>query len=162
MPQVGEYADIFRALGRFLDDLNAASVQIDNQGEYMAVRWNRTLGSVQERIFRERDLDALREQARAMRRGLLKASPSRGSLAELLRTLGQELDRDKIEVSTISQNEVGFDLTGTVDRRYVRRSYVLSELEAISTQRMVLRGGAAPPEDTSYAARFKRLVDQGR
>jgi hypothetical protein len=160
LPRVGEHADILRALGRVLDEQKARNVEIVNEETFIIVHWERAPGDAEKRVFRENDLEELREQAQAMRQGVLRGNPSSGALAELLRTLGQELDRDQIEVSSILQDGIGFTVSGMANRRYLRRTYLTSELQGLSAQRRAQRGGAPPPEESSYAARFKRLLNK--
>src|SRR5438046_134489 len=95
MPDQVEQADVLRALGRFLDTQGATQIEIVNKEMFLAVSWERRARAGEQRAYQEHELESLREQAREMRKGGL-GNPV-GSLAELLRTLGQQLDHDQIE-----------------------------------------------------------------
>src|SRR4051794_136221 len=101
MPQPGEHADVLRALGRFLDENDAYEFEITNHDIFLAVSWGKADGAG-ERSYQEHELEKLRQQARLMRQGLGGGNP--GGLAELMRTLGQEIDREQIDISRIEQD----------------------------------------------------------
>ena len=73
-----------------------------------------------------------------MRQGFGGGIPG-GHLAELLRTLGQELDRDGVDVSGIVQQEAGFLVSGTIEGRYTRKLYGNEELRELSEARRTAR-----------------------
>src|SRR5438552_1754201 len=110
MPNAGEQADVLRALGRFLDTQGATQIEIVNKEAFLAVSWEQRARGGGQRAYQEHELEALREQAHEMRKGGV-GNPV-GSLAELLRTLGQQLDNDKIEMNSITQESGGFRVSG--------------------------------------------------
>src|SRR5438105_4866464 len=126
----GGMADALRALGRYLDEQGATGVEIDDKETYLAVSWDkRASGSESEqRSYVEQELEELRAQAREMRQGG-SGNPA-GSLAELLRTLGQELDDQDVDVNMIVQEPDGFLVTGIAGGRYFRELLEISELLA--------------------------------
>ncbi len=140
MPRVGEQADILRALGRTLDERGIKGVQITNHETYLAVGWGELKPGTQLQAYQEHDLEQLREQARALRGGASGGSSPPGSLSELLRTLGQELDAEQIEANGISQEADGFRVTGICQGRYVSKLYRTSELLQLSSRRRAMRG----------------------
>jgi hypothetical protein len=144
MPYAGSKADVLRALGRWLDDQCAEGVQISFEGTYLRVTWDNSTSSDTNRVYHEHELDKLRAQARMLQRGAL-ANPF-GELAELLRTLGQELDAAGIEPSAIVQDSLGFRVTGVANGTYYSEHYASSELREASEQRRAQRGGAAGPQ----------------
>src|SRR5581483_9535501 len=119
VPQAGEHADLLRALGRFLDQQQAGNVEIVNHEVFLTVSWEKQAGGAQQRAFQDIDVETLRAQAIALRKGNVR-NPG-GSLAEMLRTLGQELDRDQAEVSTITSNRDSFTVSGVAGNRYFRK-----------------------------------------
>jgi hypothetical protein len=147
MPKVGEQADILRALGRFLDDQGAQSVEIRALEVVLQVSWSKDAPGSEHIAVQEHDLETLREQARAMRQGEGGGSPT-GSLAELMRTLGQELDEAGLEAIGIVQESDGFRVSGVAGGKYASEFYVTSDLLEQSAQRRELRGTAQVGTDT--------------
>jgi hypothetical protein len=139
MPKVGEQADIFRALGRFLDDQGAKSVELRALEVVIQVTWSKDAPGAEHVAVQEHDLESLREQARAMRQGEGGGSPE-GSLAEILRTLGQELDDAGLEANGIVQETDGFRVSGVAAGRYAQEFYPVSELLERSAERRAMRG----------------------
>ncbi len=161
MPNVGEQADILRALGRLLDDQGVArGVQITNHETYLSVGWGRLEPGSQIRPFQDHDLEALREQARAMRGGSGGSTPP-GSLGELLRTLGQELDEEKIEANGVSQEDDGFRITGVAAGKYVSRLYRTGDLLQSSNRRRGLRGSGSAAKPVSRTAELFSQITVG-
>jgi hypothetical protein len=142
MPNVGEQADIFRALGRFLDDQGAKRIQIQAREVVLQVTFAKT-GPQEHIAVAEHDLDSLREQAKAMRQGS-GGSPA-GSLAEIMRTLGQELDEGGIEANGITQEDDGFRVSGVSGGRYTTEFFSNEDLASRSTERREMRGAAPAP-----------------
>jgi hypothetical protein len=138
-------ADVLRALGRYLDEQGATGVEIVNRETYLAVSWDQRAaqGEAQQRSYVEQELEELRAQAREMRQG--GAGNPAGSLAELLRTLGQELDTEDIDVNMIVQEADGFRVTGIAGGSYFRQLFETSELLAAAERRRVERGQAGAP-----------------
>src|SRR4051794_20095151 len=99
MARARDTADILRALGRFLDDRDAATFEIMNHQTYVSVNWTQESTGAHQRAYQEHQLQDLRSEARAVREGV--EGPV-GSLVELLRTIGQELDRERVELSGIA------------------------------------------------------------
>src|SRR5689334_21775936 len=100
MPAIRDNAEVLRALGRFLDDQGATTFEIVNNIPYLDVTWEMPGAGSQpcRRAYQEPDLYDLRAEARALRQG---AGRPVGSLVELLRTIGQELDRDGVELGSL-------------------------------------------------------------
>jgi hypothetical protein len=141
----GGMADALRALGRYLDEQGATGVEIVDRETYLAVSWDkRAAGSgPEQRSYVEQELEELRAQAREMRQG--GAGNPAGSLAELLRTLGQELDERDIDVNMIVQEPDGFLVTGIDGGRYFRQLFETSELLAAADRRRIERGQTEAP-----------------
>jgi len=140
MENPGEQADILRALGSSLDEAGATGIEILNHGAFLAVFWQgpgQDPGSSQQ-AYREHELSKLRAKGRAMRQGFGGGSPG-GRLEELLRALGQALDRDGMDVSGIVQQDEGFLVSVTVQGRYAPRLYKSEELLALSAERRSAR-----------------------
>ena len=132
-------ADVLRALGRSLDAEGATQVEVINREAFLAVSWERRLhGGGEKRAYQEHDLTALMEQAREMRKGGV-GNPA-GSLSELLRTLGQELDQDEVETNTIIQESDGFRVSGVQAGRHFRQLYTTGDLLLAAKRQRVTRG----------------------
>jgi hypothetical protein len=143
MPKVGEQADIFRALGRFLDDQGAQGIEIRALEVVIQVSWSKDAPGSEHIAVQEHDLESLREQARTMRQSDSTdggAGGSTGSLAEVMRTLGQELDEAGLEANGIVQEPDGFRVSGVAGGRYASDFYPTSELLERSAERRELRG----------------------
>ena len=138
MPATGEQADVLRALGRFLDEQGASEIEIVNREAFLAVSWKQRTPGEGQRAYQEHELEALREQAREMRKG--STGNPLGALAEMLRTLGQDLDQKQVEVTTITQEAEGFRVSGTASGRYFRELYPTGSLLMNSKRRRVGRG----------------------
>jgi hypothetical protein len=142
MAKEGGQADVLRALGRYLDEQGATGIEIKNHEMFLAVSWAEA-GSAGRRAYQEKDLAELREQARAMRKGIAGGTPT-GSLGEMLRTLGQDLDEDDVEVAGIVQEDDGFRVSGSMPGRYYNRLFSTSELMEKSAERIMRRAPARP------------------
>src|SRR5436190_6514178 len=131
-----QWADALRALGRSLEEQKAGPVEILNRDAFLSVFWDIGTGADQ-RAYQEHDLAMLQAQAREMRSG--SGGTPGGSQAELLRTLGQELDQDQADWSRIAEGDEGFEVSGTANGKYFRRLYSRQELNAISAERRAAR-----------------------
>lgn len=120
MNERDSYAEILRALGRFLDNAKAVDAEIIEHSTFMAVSWNKSDDSPPtetKRAYNQLGLDGLRAQARRMRRKS-EASARPGDLSGLLRTLGQKLDAMEFDLTRIQESEDGFTVTGTAEKLY--------------------------------------------
>jgi hypothetical protein len=124
---------MLRALGRFLDDVQAFGIEIVDQGDEWAVTWDRP-GTMWLRHFQ---LDALREVAR-MNRGLEGDMP-RLTTSQILRVLGHELDKLGAGSFTIRESGDGYALSAIAEGREVMQSYSLDEIRALWAERMQAR-----------------------
>ena len=140
MPEIGEQADILRALGRFLDDQEATDIKIQARELVLQVSWSQGRPGDETRAYQDHDLADLREQAKQLRYGG-GGSPA-GSLAELLRTLGQELDENNFEANGIIQEDEGFYVSGVMDGRYANQTFSTAALLERSEERRSARGTA--------------------
>jgi CRP-like cAMP-binding protein len=152
LPRAGEQADILRALGQSLDDLGAdAGIEIKGHESFVSVSWLSEGPWGAQRSYQEQGLESLRTRARALRKGSTDGTPS-GALAEIFRTIGQELDDEGIEVTGIFQEEGGFRVSGIRSGIYQTSLWYLSDIHELSEQRRATRAnpradqadGAAP------------------
>jgi hypothetical protein len=148
MPKVRNNAEVLRALGHFLDEQGATTFEIVNYVAYLAVTWGMPPGGSLsgQRAYQEHDLRSLRAEARAMRQG---SEGPVGSLVELLRTIGQELDREGLEVSSVRRNERAFYVSTASGGRHRQYQYRTKDLVAIAAARRAMRGRPlpAPPSE---------------
>jgi hypothetical protein len=146
----GEYADVLRAMGRFLDEQSAEGlldVHISDLGTHLAVKW-RTGGLAEtEAEYKELDLQDLREQAMQLRQGVGGAGLRNPvtSRAEFLRTLGQTLEAGQIQFSTIAELEDGYLVVGSQRGAYFREVFPFTRLHEESEGRRVARMGPVRP-----------------
>jgi hypothetical protein len=140
------YAQLLRALGHYLDQRQAVIASIESDESALCIRWI----IVTEEGTREElspldpfDLDVLRWRGRLFR----DLAWSGGERAELLRTLGQNLDRDAIRIHAISEDGDGFVVEGTIGEKTVRRSYSLANLRLQSAERRASRSDGSPQAD---------------
>src|SRR6188508_2916714 len=119
MPTIGEQGDVLRALGRFLDEQSASQIDIKAHEVFFAISWKSESPSGVQRSYQEHELDALRAQAQFLRGGGGGSGVTRtDSLAEVLRTLGQEFDDAGIEMTAIVQVPEGFRVSGIANGVY--------------------------------------------
>jgi hypothetical protein len=133
VPATGEHADILRAIGRILDEHKARNIEIINHDAFMAITFGSDKMGQAQNYYQEHELESLRDQAKQLRKGIL--SEPRGGLAERLRTLGQEIDEQQAEITSIVQETDGLKVSGMAFGRYLRKTYLFSELDAISRRR---------------------------
>ena len=142
MPNAGEQADVLRALGLYLDQQGASEIEIVNRDAFLAVSWKQRGAGAGQRAYQEHELETLRQQAHELRKGAT-GNPV-GALAEMLRTLGQELDGKQVEVTTITREAGGFRVSGLVAGKYFRELYPTGSLLMNSKRRRVGRGRKPP------------------
>jgi len=132
-----QWADLLRALGRSLDAQNAGHIEILNRDAFLSVFWDAGAPGADQRAYQEHDLEALRAAAREMRSG--SGGNPGGSLAEMLRTLGQELDANQVDLSRVAEVATGFEVSGEAGGKYFRRVYMTEELVGLGAQRRAAR-----------------------
>ncbi|HZT05900.1 MAG TPA: hypothetical protein VFC51_02650 [Chloroflexota bacterium] len=148
MPRIGEQGDVLRALGRFLDEQGAAEIDIKLQGQSFAVTYKVAAERGGQVYYNDQDLDALRAKAQFLRSGNPGVAGD-GSLAELLRTLGQELDDAGVELTSLGQDADAFRVSGLKDGLYHTQPYYFYQLREASAERRAARGkgGGRTPEE---------------
>jgi hypothetical protein len=151
MPKIRDNAEILRAMGHLLDDQGATTFEIVNHIAYLAVAWDAPGGSgPSQRAFQEHHLNELRAEAQGMRQG---AEGPVGSLVELLRIIGQELDQECVDLSSIRRDERAFHVSGAREGRHYQAEYRTKDLVAIGAARRAARGRApVQPEREEVAA----------
>jgi hypothetical protein len=132
----GQWADILRVLGRFLDSSDAQDIEIKNE-DRLAVRWRMASGSTESASYTEFDMNKLREQAPLMRRPV--ATPPKTDREEMLRTIGQEMDEQAITVREIVEAAGAYRVYGSDATGEVYRFYSRAELRGLSEKRRAMR-----------------------
>ena len=157
MPQLGEHGELLRALGSWLDEQGAGPVQIQDHGTFLAVSWTTGEGDARREAYTEFNLQALRRQALALRGH--GARPNLiGGRAELLRTLGQDLDAAQVELSGLVEEDETFVVTGIQRGRYYREVFSVPTLWEESALRRARRSGpdsSASGESRSWWQRLR-------
>jgi hypothetical protein len=123
----GECSDTLRALGRFLELVNASDITIVDRGETVEVGWQGQTGRTDRHLQRE-DLTAMRRCARFFR-GTGMSSPTFGT-AEFLRTIGMELDGLEARKIAVAETVEGFWMAGVVGNEEMQRSFSYADLVA--------------------------------
>ena len=124
---------MLRALGRFLDDVQAFGVEVIDQGDVWAVSWDRP-GTIWLQHF---ELDALRQVAR-MNRGLEGDVP-RLTTSQILRVLGSILDEVGASSFTIKETEDGYRLSHIADGHEKLETYSLDAIRTLWADRIASR-----------------------
>jgi hypothetical protein len=137
----GWHADVLRAVGCFLDQSDAGTYSIVIDVDEMNVVWNGADPAIRHRAYLQHELDELRAQARALRHGNGAAT---GPNSELLRTIGQDLDRDGVTLRGIFRNAEGFGVSGLVVPGYFYALYLTQDVIALSVSRQSARGKIPP------------------
>jgi hypothetical protein len=106
--------------------------------DVLKVTWLTSDGETKHRAYQEHQLDVLRTNAR-IRRQQAAVSPA-GSNAELLRTIGQDLDGDNVRFFGITRDAEGFRVSGLAGRTYTTVHYRTSEILGRSVEREKSRG----------------------
>jgi hypothetical protein len=145
----GEYAEILRVVGQYLDEQRAQPVvEVMAYDNRVTASWvpgpapddaeegEESVG------FYEMDLDDMSWRARLLRH------PS-GDRAHLFRTLGQELDRDGIALRELIEDEVGFTVRGLIGEEDIERQYSRELVQELSAQRETERQATADGGETA-------------
>jgi hypothetical protein len=120
------YADALRAVGRFLDEVHATDLVLQEHDQTFELRWfGRRHGQVTRSLW-PTDVDALRVSAR-LYRGLEDLEKG-ATLSEALRTLGRILDEEGATGVTIRETSAGFELTARTPGGEFARSYAFAHL----------------------------------
>jgi hypothetical protein len=151
---IGDQADVLRALGCWLDEQDAREVQIGSQDHFLAVSWSSADASDHHRSCYEHELSTLRLEARRLRQEDRGPGSPPGTLAELLRTLGQELDQVGLALDAIVQEPRGFRVSGVAAGSYYSELYETETLCQRGAERRAQRGRAdlAGPQDRFLAS----------
>jgi hypothetical protein len=140
----GEHAALLRAIGRLLDAEFAENVQLVNNDAAVTLSWRKPGLGGEQRSYRQENLEELRRFA-AQSRGTYRGDQA-DSLAELLRTVGQDLDRERWKLTRLVQEPDGWVAEGWLNDRPITRKHLLRDLVASSKRRREWRR-STPPAD---------------
>jgi hypothetical protein len=146
MPSPGQYAELLRIVGQMLDAEMVQHAEIVNHEGLIRISWHTHEGAQQARSYEEIAIHSLLQEARSHRGS---APIGRHGRAELLRTLGQELDREHISLGSIVEEAGGYRTSGIACGRFYTRFYTEHELRTANTRRHIRR---APPMRSSVSA----------
>jgi hypothetical protein len=142
MPAVGEQSAKLHALGEVLDTRSAKDIQIVCHESFLCMSWSNLSGGTDCVSYEEEELGRLRTQTRTA--GLLtRAGGRHGSYAALLGMLGQDLDVDNIEVSSITEEQYGFRVSGLARGRYFNQLFPSDSLWAEIADRRAVPAAAS-------------------
>lgn len=149
------YADTLRAIGQALDMDDARGLRITEDEAYLTVSWQDGAGHWENRMYHKgAETDRLAAEARRER---AHRSKGENRWEEPLRTLGQELDAQGMQLTRLAAAH-GFELTGTIGGKEVARLYAADELQYKSGQRRVSRGASGGARSTRW---WRRLLPRG-
>ena len=133
MAKTGEYSDVLRALGRFLDQQGARNVEVIDEGEFVRSSWQTGGGPRERRAYRAFELDRLRDEARLLRTTAGDGVPA-DDLAEALRTVGSELDRLQTELLSLHQTDDGIQVSTMDGNCHETHTFSLTEIKRLSLE----------------------------
>jgi hypothetical protein len=135
------YAEALRAIGRLLDEESAARASVAEDPVSLTVTWLGREKQRHQRQFRKGDdIPSLIDQPRKQR---FHRRDWENSWEERLRTIGQELDAEGIQLLELVE-AVGFKVTGTAGGATVRRWYTWDDLAHRSEERRRSRRRSQP------------------
>jgi hypothetical protein len=135
------YADALRVIGQLVDGEGTRLLEIDEQEAFFSVSWQDASGARHSHIYgKTAQLGALVREA-IEKRGQASL-PSTQTLAALLRTLGQDLDRAGVHLARIRESG-GFHVRALRDGQRVDYCFSLDELITKNRERETPRGRAA-------------------
>lgn len=126
----GEYSDTLRALGRFIEILGGIEIKLVDTGDHLELSWLGRSGGRDERKWGPHELAALRTTIRQFR-GLEGGAPHFAA-AELLRTIGRELDAEQATAIAITETHEGYLVSAEVGTDRFGQVYTFSDLVARS------------------------------
>jgi hypothetical protein len=139
----GEYADALRALGLFLEQVQAMEIGVTLEGQTLGASWSRVPDRREERRYGPREVDALRTTARLFR-GLDESRPPLARV-QVLRVLGQQLDEMGAESFAVAETTAGYGLAATTAIGAVHKRYPPAELSVLAEGLRSQRGDAIHP-----------------
>lgn len=126
----GEYSDTLRALGRFIEILGGVEIKVVDAAEHLELSWLGRSGARDERKWGPHELAALRTTIRQFR-GLEGGVPHFAA-AELLRTVGRDLDAKQAAAFAITETHEGYLVSAQVGPDRFGQVYTYSDLVARS------------------------------
>jgi 3-hydroxyanthranilate 3,4-dioxygenase len=141
----GEYADILRAIGWTLDQRmvgrDVERVEVAVRGGALMVTWLSQSGGREHERYGATEIERLRAEARALREG--RGGGSAGEQAESLRTIGQQLDEQRIILDRLVKLPSGHHLVGTLNSRAFGNWYGPEAIREMSEERRKQRSPSA-------------------
>jgi hypothetical protein len=134
------YAEVLRTIGRLMEAEGAQVVEIRDDDDLLTICWEDSTGQVHTRSY---DLADLQQFVRGATRIRGHEKLVHGELESLLRTLGQDLDREGIRLSRVRETR-GFQVQGLSDGHWVERCYSLDELRTKNRERQTPLPPPAP------------------
>ena len=120
MTQPGQWETKLGWLGAFLSGQDARHVEIFNRETFVTVVWEQK-GASRQASFSPEDL--------ARPWAPYKHRPDSPSRSALLGVLGQEIDREQLDVASVLEEEDGFVVIGSISGRYEKQCFSYSELQ---------------------------------
>lgn len=131
----GQYSEILRLVGQFLDQEQAHEIEVVDRGVYITASWQGSAGAREERTYRTFEFTRLLEDARRLR-GEPGPAPLSSSFAETLRALGSECDQSGTELLSLVELPDGYRVTGLATGKHVSYTYDAAEVqELVADQR---------------------------
>ena len=131
--QAIEYSDTLRALGRFLDRVNASDIEVREEPDRWLTAWDQANGA-QFTVF---ELEALRTVAR-LHRGLEGNVPV-FNRSQMLRSLGRVLDQTGASRFHIKELTDGFQLSARIGGTRIGDVYSFDQVRAMVDDHLCAR-----------------------
>jgi hypothetical protein len=161
-------AELLRVVGALLDAeaareaaVHIAGPESATSGPSWVLSWRDATGCWMERAYAEAELVRMRDAAQKRRYPRSIAFPPpvderAKQRAELLRTLGQELDREGVRLRWLRDTETGLRVAGRADAGEVVHYFGRDELCQLSRHRQFSREAPAPRRGIDPLAFFHR------
>jgi hypothetical protein len=142
------HAIALRTVGRVFDAEAARDVIIEERTESVELQWSASDGRGKTARYPWLELDRLArvEQLGRIKPSLLRADQQHKDAniwSDLLRTLGQDLDEEAAETSSITGDLNWFTASWVTNGRYVTRQYTALDLREANRRRAALRSASA-------------------
>jgi hypothetical protein len=140
------YAEVLRVAGRYLAAQQARSFEIAERDEALALTWVAGSGDRAQHSYTRLELADLLAAARLLRGDALVVRSREQE--QLLRTLGQELDRQHVTLGAVFQQSDGYRVLGEREGLPFEGHFSVAELGHLSAERHEWRASA---EETPVA-----------
>ena len=141
------YEHLLRAIGRFLDVERANGIRVTEDETYVSVARLDNSRRWETRVYRKGDeTESLVAETRRDRTDFARPV---NHWEEPLRTLGQELDQEGLELTRLEASD-HVELTLRKGEQEINRTYSFDEIQYKSRMRSTYRGGSGPAKPRAH------------